>query len=421
MKGRKRLASGVLPDRLTRRKSAIKRIEPDLNPQESENETISNSFEREKVATLPLRQGSPTNEGHSGQICNTVSEIRKEKNALLMLNEVVKRLNDEQREAVVIMGFESMLELRTCSLTYDIFSWMTNQYNTKNGCFRLHGKDVRVTAEDVHCILKVYLCEEANEGLENELNLTIGEGKMISIILLKTILQNLRMADMEFHVKFIRYITAKFLCSTMKYACRCCWVPILYDIEKLGQLNWSKYVADFLENWIKLRNAANRASVSECILLLVPRKDIVELEALRSRLDSFDADIIKVKVELKSLRESVNQIGRNVELSQSKMMEALFQFMTFINEKYREGGDIQMDGEKTKKTRFEILPKSGPKNVQPLVDNKLNGHTIAKLVMPMSVLKMIDLRRLPNVVKFEILQNLWDLKKDPSEVSWKWF
>ncbi|KAI5678236.1 hypothetical protein M9H77_09186 [Catharanthus roseus] len=52
---RKRLASGVLPNRPTGRKSVMKRIKPDLNSCESENKAVSNSFERETVATLLLR------------------------------------------------------------------------------------------------------------------------------------------------------------------------------------------------------------------------------------------------------------------------------------------------------------------------------------------------------------------------------
>ncbi|KAI5654886.1 hypothetical protein M9H77_32073 [Catharanthus roseus] len=125
----------------TGRKSAIKRTEPDLNPLESENEAISNSLEKETVATPPFR-------------CSTH-----------VVNEVIKRLNDEQREAVVRRGFGSMLELRTCSLADDLFSWMTDQYNSKRGCFRLHGKDIRVAAEDMHRILGLRISETDIESL----------------------------------------------------------------------------------------------------------------------------------------------------------------------------------------------------------------------------------------------------------------
>ncbi|KAI5682711.1 hypothetical protein M9H77_03939 [Catharanthus roseus] len=234
---------------------------------------------------------------------------------------------------------------------------------------------------------------------------------------------------MEFQVKFILYVTANFLCSTIKYAYKYCWVPILCDAEKLGQLNWSKYVADFLENKIKLR-VGDRASVlymerfspvrekvSPYQNRRTPRivdwsnaainkrvrklrelglfsrvdviygrcsqaqKDAVELEALRSRLDSFWADVIEVKSELKSLRESMKQLGRNVELSQSKMMEELHRFMSLINEKCREGGDIDMDYDSKKKTRSEILHTK----TQEGSSKMLNRHTITKLVTPMSV------------------------------------
>ncbi|KAI5670665.1 hypothetical protein M9H77_11029 [Catharanthus roseus] len=321
---------------------------------------------------------------------------------------------------------------------------------------------------------------------------------------------------------------ARHMCNGMfvpKYLSRCS----THDVNEVIK---SKYVADFLENEIKLRNASDRANVSRRMLLfavfymerfspvgekvspyqsrrtprivdwsyalinkrvqkfrelrlfsrvdidmvdaLGPRKDAAELDALRSTFDSFGADVIEVKGELKSLWESVNQIGRNVS---------------------EEGEDIQMDSEKTKETRFEILitemrgdlPESRPKNVQPFIDDGLNGHTAKKLVMPMSVPSwlagdmdcpivtedvtmhdadedtvsdrkidegddiigcneicdervvndeedtcskeaqklpsrvlsrkkmMIDLRRLPNMVKFKILQNLWDLKKYPGE------
>ncbi|KAI5683532.1 hypothetical protein M9H77_04760 [Catharanthus roseus] len=155
MEGGKSWLSEFFPTDQLGEKFAIKRTESDLNPRESENEAMSNSLEREIVATPPLRQRSPMNVGHSGLIHNTISEIGEEKNtnkiperkkgrvAGYMCNrmfmqiylsrfsthavsEVVKRLNDEQWEAVVKMGFGSMRELRTCSLPYDIFSWMTD-------------------------------------------------------------------------------------------------------------------------------------------------------------------------------------------------------------------------------------------------------------------------------------------------------
>ncbi|KAI5673968.1 hypothetical protein M9H77_14332 [Catharanthus roseus] len=234
------------------------------------------------------------------------------------------------------------------------------------------------------------------------------------------------------------------------------------------------------------------------------RKDAAELGALRNRLDSFGANVIKVKCELKSLRESLNQLRRNVESSQNKMMEELHRFMTLINEKYREGGDIQIDCEQTKKTRSEILQtetqgdllENRPKNVVPsklakdldcpvlaediaknnadentdsdrrideghdmggcnqiCTERDVNDEEVAQRVqfdrpprrsaknrpLPIRIIKglisarmprkeagkdfrksvvnvtMIDLRRLPNVVKSKILQNLWDLKKDPGK------
>ncbi|KAI5661946.1 hypothetical protein M9H77_21269 [Catharanthus roseus] len=82
----------------------------------------------------------------------------------------------------------------------------------------------------------------------------------------------------------------------------------------------------------------------------------------------------------------------------SKMMEKLHRFMTFINEKYREDGDIQIDCEQMKNTISEILQtktredlsENWPKIMQPLVDDRFNGPITTKLVKPISVTSSLD-------------------------------
>ncbi|KAI5662127.1 hypothetical protein M9H77_21450 [Catharanthus roseus] len=162
---------------------------------------------------------------------------------------------------------------------------------------------------------------------------------MISIILLKTSLLNLRKADMEFQVKFILYITAKVLCSTMKYAHRSCWVRILCDTKKMEQLNW-------------------RVNI-DMVDALGPKKDAAELEALRSRLDSFFVDVIEVK-----------EIDTGCQNNQ----------MVKIGEDAR--------GQKQQRRKSFV-------NV--------------------TAFKMTDLQRLQDVVKSEMFQILWDLKKVPGD------
>lgn len=45
----------------------------------------------------------------------------------------------------------------------------------------------------------------------------------------------------------------------MKYAIRQYWVSVLCNSEQVRQLNLSKYVADFLDNGIRMRNSSDRA------------------------------------------------------------------------------------------------------------------------------------------------------------------
>lgn len=61
-----------------------------------------------------------------------------------------------------------------------MFSLIIGQYNNKIECFRLHGKDVQITVEDAHRILRLpigvidietlYVRGGSNEKLEKELN-----------------------------------------------------------------------------------------------------------------------------------------------------------------------------------------------------------------------------------------------------------
>ncbi|KAI5682295.1 hypothetical protein M9H77_03523 [Catharanthus roseus] len=95
------------------------------------------------------------------------------------------------------------------------------------GCFKRHGKDVRLTAKDVHRILGLPI---GGTDIEDKSSKPLDNRHGVSSE-----------------------------------------VPILYETKKLGQLNWSKYVDDFLENGIKLRNTGDRASVSGCMLLLAVR------------------------------------------------------------------------------------------------------------------------------------------------------
>ncbi|KAI5658623.1 hypothetical protein M9H77_27416 [Catharanthus roseus] len=262
------------------------------------------------------------------------------------MNEVIKSLNDEQREAVVRMGFRSMLELRTCSLPYDIFSWMTDQYNIKRGCFRLHGKDVQLTAEDVHCILGLPI---SGTDIESLLVRGWGRGTHIDVVgcSFSVILRNsysligasmLLISWRMDKVEECRRSGQRIRMHSDSHLLVRKYLHTRTE-ELLRIVDWSQ--AAIKKRVRKLRELRLFSEIDvDMVDALKPRKDVAEFEALRSRLDSFGTNVIEVKSELKSLRESVDEIGRNVELSQSKMMEELHRFMTFINEKYIECGDI---------------------------------------------------------------------------------
>ncbi|KAI5671936.1 hypothetical protein M9H77_12300 [Catharanthus roseus] len=410
---RKRLASGVLPDRPTGRKSTIKRTELDRNPRESEMRQFLTALRGDRWQDYHLGKEVLKIKGIPGKKykSNPCEEQKKDcrihvqrnpkylnRYSTHAVNVVVKRLDDKQRKAIVRMGFRSMLELRTCSLPYDIFSWMADQYNSKKGLQKMC--TVYWGYQMAGRILKVYFCERgrsANKRLENEFNLMIGEDKMMSIISLKTSLLNLRTAGTEFQVKFILLVTANIS------------IPIGEKVSPYRKrrtpriIDWSQTAINQRARMLRELRLFRGIDV-DMVEALGPKKDAAELEALRSRLDSFGAGIIEVKSELKSLRGNVNQIKHNVELSQSKMMEELHKFMTFINEKYRECGGIQIDCEQKKKTRSEILPTK-TRGIFQKIGKKMCSHWLMtgrmprteatkdfeKSVVNVAVLKMIDL------------------------------
>ncbi|KAI5658393.1 hypothetical protein M9H77_27186 [Catharanthus roseus] len=245
-------------------------------------------------------------------MCNGTFAVSKyfNKCSTYAVNEVIKSLNDEQWEAVLRVGFGSMLELRACSLPYDIFSWATDPYNIKRGyvhrIFRLSiaGMDIETLLArrgrgrgggggggeggeggDMHidvvgCPFSVILKNSDSDKLEERRR--SGQHIRMHIVI----------GNNDSHLLVRKYLYTR--------------TEELQELLMVEGCNYKKIR--------KLRELGLFSGVNvDMADAFGPRKDTAELEAFRSRLDSFGAD--------------------------NKMMEELCQFISFINERYKEGGD----------------------------------------------------------------------------------
>lgn len=133
-------------------------------------------------------------------------------------------LNDEQKLAIIELGFGELMKMNKFDLPYELISWLVNRFDIKGRCLKVHNREVRVIEKDVKVTLdikkgnidiaKCLVKGEMDKALENELNVIVRR-RMIPLVLLKESLLSMKSARKEFKVKFTMYVIGKFLNVTM--------------------------------------------------------------------------------------------------------------------------------------------------------------------------------------------------------------
>ncbi|KAI5657873.1 hypothetical protein M9H77_26666 [Catharanthus roseus] len=165
----------------------------------------------------------------NNQVKKRKRDVQKAKTNVVY--DILKNLNEEQREVEREMGFEALFNI--------------NPFDCLEKCLEVHITCIRITEGDVHCILGLpkgeidiqkLVCKGADDlQLERKLKITLGKDKMIQMPTLKKSLLGIKSNSLEFKVK---------------------------------SMNWCKHVAHMLPYRIKARDRSGHEGTLGCIPLL---------------------------------------------------------------------------------------------------------------------------------------------------------
>ena len=70
----------------------------------------------------------------------------------------------------------------------------------------------------------------------------------------------------EFVGYYLLFVLGTLLCPTTKPYVKWSFISILHDIEEIKNLNWAKFVLDFLNQGVSKYKDKNHVSINGCVL-----------------------------------------------------------------------------------------------------------------------------------------------------------
>ena len=73
----------------------------------------------------------------------------------------------------------------------------------------------------------------------------------------------------EFVGYYLLFVLGTLLCPTTKPYVKWSFISILHNIEEIKNLNWAKFVLDFLNQGVSKYKDKNHVSINGCVLFLM--------------------------------------------------------------------------------------------------------------------------------------------------------
>ena len=189
---------------------------------------------------------------------------------------MVNKLNLRQKSVIQELGFGSLLDLKFINLDRDLCKWLIDHFDQNSCALDICGKRLPISTEDVEYILGIrsngvdisivgsaeeinHMCQQYGLNVEGD----------IPIKLLENELNKMETSGNEFVSYFLLFIVGTLLCLTTKSYMKRSFVLIFRNVEEIRNLNWAKFVLDFLIQGVRKHKDNNLIAVDGCVLLLM--------------------------------------------------------------------------------------------------------------------------------------------------------
>ncbi|KAG5227251.1 RING/U-box and TRAF domain [Salix suchowensis] len=186
---------------------------------------------------------------------------------------VLQRLSAEQRAAVKIMGFGSLLDLRCRTLRRSLCLWLLERFNTAGCSLQICGVHIPLSPRDVEIVLGLAASgkDVINTGpddliadLRHSYNAT---NRGISVRLLEERLAAPEAGE-DFKRSFVLYALGTLLSPTARLDVSPSFLHFLTSMDVVHQYNWGKFLLDRLVREVSRFHQGKQRAVGGCLLFL---------------------------------------------------------------------------------------------------------------------------------------------------------
>lgn len=196
--------------------------------------------------------------------------------ALNQIKEIVDKFNDDQRNAIKLIGLGGILELRCTMLNHGLCQWLVDKFDPDKSSLNVHGREFVLTESNVHECLGINA-----KGNTHKMKIADGFEKLCTDLgvskggvhfqQLTGYLGSVKEVDDEFKMKFALYLLGSFLCPTTKPAVNQSYIHLVSDVRGMENVNWAKITLDFLCQGIRVQRSNGLVQANGCLFLLLVR------------------------------------------------------------------------------------------------------------------------------------------------------
>ncbi|XBI79749.1 hypothetical protein VPH35_089107 [Triticum aestivum] len=175
------------------------------------------------------------------------------------LTVLIDKFTDDQKGAAAEMGMQVLMDVRCTNLVNPVCDWLGEIYDPASREFVIPGRGrLPLNEESVFCTLGVprghiKVPYEVNNEIEEELfaRLFPELESMPNMSVLADSLQAMMMHGEVFKMKLVMYLISAVFAPTTSLRPRNKCFPILANLKNVKNMNWCKFIADFLHDAFK--------------------------------------------------------------------------------------------------------------------------------------------------------------------------
>ncbi len=189
---------------------------------------------------------------------------------------MVGKLNECQKCVIQELGFGGILDLKYSRLDRELCRFLVDRFDPNQCALHIGSRKLLISPRDIENMMGL-----KSNGIDIRISGNLKETKSVCQLYGLKEVGNITIAEVEeqlmeiktsgntFIFYFLLFVLSIFLCPTPKLTVKRSLILILHEIENVKNLNWGKFVLEFLVEGVQKFKEDKSAGVNGCVMLLM--------------------------------------------------------------------------------------------------------------------------------------------------------